>query len=505
MSYFKQMPMAPSQVLMFPLSVEDSLPLDCDVRLIGEAVDALDWRGFEAAYADTGRPPYPPKVMCKLLIYGYSKGIRSSRLLEEVVTHDQRYIWLTGGLKPDHTTIARFRKQHGVWLKSVYQATVRLCAEAGMVLLNTAATDGSKMLARASKRSLYDTKRLAREMEEIERILAEAEATDQAEDQLYGEGANGKLPQELADALQRREKLAEIATRLAESGRKNMSASEGDCRVMKTTQGLRPAYNGQLTVDTASGVIVAAELTRNETDNGQLPDQMEQVVENTGCRPDVVLADTGYSDEETFKWLAENGQEALIPPKEQPQEAKRDDLFASKCFLPDEGRGVLICPAGRELTLSRVVRCSSGSYQVYTAGDCRDCSFYAECVRGGKPSRSVQVSVVAAEREGMRQKLKTPGGKALYQLRQQTVERVLAQLKANLRFNRFLLAGLEGAGAEWWLLCAVHNLLAYVRKGAAAANQAVRSLFGRLANRIPHLFSWPWYHSRHRRCALSPT
>lgn len=504
MANFKQMPMAPTQVVMFPVSIEDSLPPDCDVRLVGEAMEALDWRGFEAAYADTGRPAYPPKVMCKLLVYGYSKGIRSSRALEEVVKHDQRYIWLAGGLRPDHTTIARFRKEHEAWFKQVYRATVRLCTEAGLVLLNTVATDGSKIPARASKRALYDTQRLAKEMAAIDQILAEAKAADRAEDELYGEGTNGKLPQQLVDAKRRRDKLAEIAARLAESGRKSVAASEADCRVMKTTQGLRPSYNAQLTVDTAHGVIVAAELTQQETDNGQLAEQLEQVAENVGCRPEVVLADTGYSDEGTFKSLTESGQEAVIPPKEQPQEAKRNDLFASRCFLPEERRDVLICPAGRELTFRRVVECSSGSYRVYTAPNCRDCSFYAECVKvQSKRGRSVQVSVVAAEREGMRQKLKTPEGKALYQLRQQTVERVISRLKVGLGLDRFGLAGVGGAGAEWWLVCAAHNLLTYLRKGAAVANKAARRLFGRLASPVTGPFRWFFNPCRHIGAAFS--
>jgi len=270
MANFKQMPLAPSQVVMFPVSVEASLPADCDVRLVGEAMEMLDWGAFEASYADTGRPAYPPKVMCKLLVYGYSKGIRSSRALEEMVTHDQRYIWLGGGLKPDHATIARFRKEHGAWFRQVYQATVRLCTEAGLVLLRVVATDGSRIPARASRRSLYDAKRLAKEMQAIDRIVAEAEATDQAEDELLGQDTNSQVPRRLADAKQRQQKLAEIAARLKESGRKQTAASESDSRVMKTTSGLRPSYNAQLTVDATNGVIVAAEVTQQQTDHGLL-------------------------------------------------------------------------------------------------------------------------------------------------------------------------------------------------------------------------------------------
>jgi Transposase DDE domain len=273
----------------------------------------------------------------------------------------------------------------------------------------------------------------------------------------------------LIDVKARREKLAQIAARLKESGRKQTAASEPDCRMMKTTSGLKPAYNAQLTVDAANGVIVAAEVSQQQTDHGLLHGQLQQTAQNVGCRPGMVLADSGYSDEATFQALTECEQEALIPLQENPQEAKRTDPFASRHFVADKQRDSLICPQGRELTFRRVVRCSSGHYRVYTAQDCRDCPFYAECVKvKSKRGRSVQISVVAQQREGMRQKLKMAQGKALFDLRKQTVERVLARLKVNLGFSRFRLPGLTGAGTEWWLICAAHNVLTYARAALAA-------------------------------------
>jgi transposase len=485
MANFKEMPLPPSQLIMFPISLEDALPADCDVRLLGEAMDALPWREFEASYAETGCPAYPPKVLCKLLIYGYSKGIRSSRALEEAAKHDQRYMWLAGGLQPDHCTLARFRKEKHAWLKEVYRDSVRLCAAAGLVLLQVTATDGSKIAARASKRSLYNAKRIAREMEAIERVLAEAEAADQAEDKRYGEGGRETLPPELADARQRKEKLKEIAQRLAESGRRSVSATEEDCRVMKTKEGLRPAYNAQITVDAAQGVIVAAEISQQESDNGQLAGQLEQVRENTGKPPETALADGGYSDEGTFQWLEETGQEALLPPQEHPGEAKRRDLFASRCFDHDAVREVVICPAGRALPFQRGWKNASGHYRVYTATNCRDCSFYAECVREkGKRGRSIWISVVAKAREKMRQKLKTPAGKALYRLRQQTAEPVFGNFKSNKGFSRFGLAGKSGAGAELWLQCAAQNLGIYLRNKASAAPKVAAQFFIRVINQV---------------------
>jgi transposase len=473
MANFKKMPMDPAQLMMFPSSIEESIPANADVRMLSDAMDALDWSGLKGSYSETGCPPYPPEVLCKILVYGLSKGIRSSRMLEDMAKNHKHYIYLVGGLTPDHSTISRFRKEKQDWLKAAYKDTVRLCMEGGLVLLNVTATDGSKIAARASRKSLYSEKRLERQMAAIDRILAEAEEVDRQEDEGCGSAGMCEIPEELVDAKKRKEKLEELAKRLRESGRNSVSATEQECRVMRTTGGFRPAYNLQVTVDSAHGVIVAADVTDAQTDNGQLEGQLRQVEENTGFRPGVALADTGYSDEATYEYLAESGQDALIPPKERPQEKKRNDLFASKCFLGVEGRDALICPAGRELSFRRVTNNGSGKYKVYTASKCRSCSFYDECVASRKMAgRSVQVSVVAEQRRAMQSRLKTDEGRELYGIRKQTVERDFANIKSNMGLDRFSLSGKGGASSEAWLACMTHNLMIYMRKALPRPSDA---------------------------------
>ncbi len=376
MPKFKQAPMDPAQVMMFASSVDESIPADADVRLLWEAMERLDWSALESSYSTTGCPAYPPKVLTKILVYGLSRGIRSSRVLEDMASNHRHYIFLSGGLTADHSTISRFRKDKQEWLRSAFEGTVRICGEAGYVLLNVGATDGSKIQAHASKKSVYSQKRIDREMAIVDQILAEAEETDRREDELYGSRRGSVLPQELVDATKRKAKLNKIASRLKDSGRSSVSATEEECRVMKTTDGLRLSYNTQMTVDSSEGVILAADVTAAETDHGQLEGQLAQVERNTGLKLDVSLSDTGYCDERTLDFLARSGQEALISIKEQPQERKRNDLFASRCFVRHENKDVLICPAGKELTFRRIVTCSSGHYRVYMADDCRSCSFY---------------------------------------------------------------------------------------------------------------------------------
>ena len=348
---------------------------------------------------------------------------------------------------------------------------------AGLVFLNSVSTDGSKIVAAASKKRIYNQERLDREMKRVEQILEEAEETDRAEDELYGSGNGREIPQELRDAKVRKEKLQEIAKHLNETKSKNVVSSDPECRVMKTrSNGKCPAYNLQTAVDAEKQVIVAMELTASETDTACLPKMVEQVVSNTGVAPDISLADSGYCDEDTLKWIEQSKHDVLIALKEQPQEAKRSDLFASKCFIYDDWRDVLVCPAGRDLVFRGQYRLSSGNYNQYAAKGCKSCSFHKECC-GKKANRRINVSVVAHIRQQMRDRLQTQEGRELYSLRKQTAEPVYGQMKSNRGFGRLLLHGYMGALAETALMCLIHNIL------KCASNASAREYFARIRRR----------------------
>ena len=163
MPQFKQMPCDPKQMWLVAPSLDEMVGLDSDVRALSEAMDRLDWSAMEGTYSETGCPAYPPRVMTKLLVYAYSKGVRSSRKIEELVEHDVRYMWLGGQLKPDFRTIARFRKEKFNEVSELFADSVRLCKEAGLVSMQVVAIDGTKVAANAGKKSVYDAKRLERE------------------------------------------------------------------------------------------------------------------------------------------------------------------------------------------------------------------------------------------------------------------------------------------------------------------------------------------------------
>ena len=458
MARFKEMPMAPSQLMLYGRSVEDALPQCSDVRVFNEMMDYLNYSALESGYSEMGCPAYPPKTMVKVLGYAYSKGIRSSRRIEEALSIDVRFIWLAGGLAPDHNTIARFRKDGGSELENLFKDSVKLCMRAGLVFLNSVSTDGSKLVAAASKKRIYNEERLEREMRRVEQILQEAQEIDRAEDELYGSGNGREIPQELKDARARKEKLQEIAEQLKETQSKNVVSSDHECRVMKTrNNGKCPAYNLQASVDTDNQIIVAMELTASETDHGYLPKMVEQVESNTGAASDISLADSGYQDEETLKWIEQSNHDVLMPIME-PHESKRTDLFAGRCFVYDDERDVVICPAGRDLVFGGQYKLSSGTYKRYAAAGCKSCSFHRKCC-GKKANRRINVSIVAHVRQRMRDRLQTQQGKQIYSARKQTVEPVFGQMKTNRGFGRLLVHGYAGALAETALMCLIHNIL----------------------------------------------
>jgi transposase len=455
--------------MLFGTSVEEALPKDSDVRAFKDVMECLDYKPMEAKCSATGAPPYPPEVMVKVLGYAYSKGIRSSRNIECALNVDVRFIWLAGGLKPDHNTLARFRRDNGDELKELFTDSVRVCCESGLVFLNTVSVDGTKIAATASKKRVYSQLRVDREMARVEKILREAEEVDRAEDAEEAAGQRNEVPERLKDAKERKAKLEKIASQLRESKRKAVVVSEPESRVMMTGDLKRPAYNLQAAVDGGSQVIVAMKLTDAENDHGQLPGMVGEVELNTGMSPDASLADAGYCDEDTLKWVAESGHDVLVPSQEHPDESKRTDRFASRHFVHDTERDVLICPEGRDLSFRGESRMGSGTYRRYAANGCQNCPFYRKCVPDGRGSRRVNVSIVEDVRKRMREKLRSPEGKELYNLRRETVEPVFGQMKSNMGFDRFLLKGCEGASAEAALMCMVHNVL----KCAANANSRV--------------------------------
>ena len=295
----------PTQSFLLPPSLDDWLPEDHTARFIAEVVDnLLDLSAIYDSYVEaTGAPPYDPSMMLKLLLYAYSTGVTSSREMERRCHVDVAFRWLSANSAPDYRSISRFRRRHLVAVDDLFTQVLILCAEAGLVKLGRVALDGTKLRASASRHKAMSHDRLEPKIEqlqsEVAAILAEAEATDRAEDEEFGEDKRGdEVPAELArretrlakmraakeaiEAEAREKAAAKAAAKAAEGGGDESATAEAaeiaaanatpnkkaqrsftdpESRMMKTNAGFHYCYNAQAVVDEESQVVLAAEAT----------------------------------------------------------------------------------------------------------------------------------------------------------------------------------------------------------------------------------------------------
>src|SRR4051794_1862928 len=220
---------------LLPLDMMEWLPEDDIVHLIVDAVELMDLSKFEATckVGGVGQPPFAPAMLLTLLIYAYSHGVWSSRVIERLCRRDAGYRFIVGDEVPDHTVLARFRQRHVGQMKGVFLQVLDLCREAGLIRLGLVALDGTKVKANAG----LDANRTASTIgEQVSRMLAEAEATDAQEDRRFGAGAGGPvMPKSLgrhADRLARlkacQEKLKARAAAAAARQQEKIAAREAE-------------------------------------------------------------------------------------------------------------------------------------------------------------------------------------------------------------------------------------------------------------------------------------
>jgi len=392
-------------LLLMPPSLHDWVDPDGLPAFLSDLVDELDLAPFLAAHDEPrGMPPYHPRLMLKVLLYGYATGVRSSRRIEERLGADVGFMFLAGQARPDHKTIAEFRRRHLAAFEGVFLEALRLCRAAGLAKLGRVAIDGTKLKANASRHKAMSyarmTEREAQLAAEVRAILDEAEAVDQAEDARYGDARGDELPEE----LRRRETRL---TRIREA-KAQRNVTDPESRIMLSKpDGWIYGYNPQIAVDAGHQVIVATSLSADTTDTAALPALVDQIETNTGRRPGRILADAGYASDDNLAHLDERGIDAYV--------ATRRDRHGATAPTAPRGR----IPAG----LTR--------------------------------------------RERMARKLTTKRGRAEYARRKAIVEPVFGQTKEASGFRRFHLRGRVKVTAEWHLVCAIHNLAKLFRSGRA--------------------------------------
>ena len=428
------LPYEPDQQLLLPAALQEWLPDDHLAYFISDVVDQLDMSEVTARYERErrGGPPYHPRMMVKVLLYGYCVGVASSRRIAQRLHEDIAFRVLAANNTPDFRTISDFRKDNLDALSGLFIQVLALCQRAGLVKLGHVSLDGTKVKANASKHKAMSYGRMkereAQLAAEVTELLRQAQAADDEEDRRYGKDKRGdELPEELAFREGRLEKIREAMAALeaeaqaaaeqaeAEGGKRpgvpddkaQRNFTDTESRIIPAPGGkdFLQGYNCQAVVDSAHQVIVAARATNQTSDKQQAAAMMEETIDNVGAVPREVSADAGYYSAKAVDELYALGVDPFVAPEQ-----------------TRHGRVVPPAPRGRI------------------------------------PSH-------LSPRDRMRRKLQTRRGRQRYALRMQTVEPVFGQIKQGRGFRQFLLRGLEKVNGEWSLICTGHNLLKLFRFG----------------------------------------
>ena len=430
------------QAWLLPPSVHEFVPAGHLAHFVRDTVrEALDLRAILGVYTEErGYPPYHPGMMVALLLYGYSRGVYSSRRLAQACEERVDFMAVTGLNKPDFRTISEFRRRHLKALSDLFVQVLRLCQAAGLVKLGHVAVDGTKLKANASRHKAMSYGRMKtaepKLAAEVEAWLKAAEAADLAEDAEHGADRRGdETPEWMADKERRLERIrqakaqleAEAAMDLGEfdpdgpgpsSGMRERGArkqapegapppappdkaqrnfTDGDSRIQPTRDGFIAGFNGQIAVDADHQIIVAQQLSTNPADFAALVPLVDKIKANLGRKPREVSGDTGFATEANIAAMNARKVNAYLPPGRARHDA---DHAAGQRTLPN------------------------------------------------KPLMTA-----------MAQKLRRAGRQSRYRLRKQTVEPVFGHIKQARGFRQFLLRGLPKVRAEWSLICTAHNLL----------------------------------------------
>jgi transposase len=445
---------------LLPSSIEDYVAANHPVRAYDAFVDTLDFSalGMELDPHQVGNSEYDPRAMMKLLIYGYSYGIRSSRRLERETHQNLAFIWLMGGLKPDHKTIAEYRRKNKKALKKVLKQCAGLCIRLDLIGGNVLFTDGAKIRANAGRgkthgRAYYE-QQMSRIEERIDRILEECERADQEEE---GEGSWVAMDQKLADKSCLQGKIQEVLKTFSDTGREQVNQTDPDCAVMRSVQGSHASYNVQSVVDDRHGLIVHAEAVRETTDVNQFARQVEQANEVLPEPCKVACADAGYADTAELQKVDAQGIKVIVPSQRQALH-EEEGPFSKSRFRYDREQDCYWCPAGHRLKWEWTDPSSGKRHYLIARADlCHACDHYGTCTSAKKGRKIIRLPLEEVK-ERLEGQYDEPASREIYARRKARVELPFGHIKRNLKVDAFLMRGREGVNAETSLLATCFNL-----------------------------------------------
>ena len=497
-----------SQTEMIPVSLEDQLmegTLELAIHTLVEGKMGVS--RFDERYKNdqTGCKAYDPKILLKIVLLGYARGINTSRKLERACRENVVFMALSCGQRPDHSTIAAFVSSLKEEIKPLFRDVLLACEEMKLLGGTEFSLDGCKLASNASKRWSGTFSTLKEKKEKIERrvtyLLSEQVEADKREEKDEKEKVGrahfiAKLKKQAAKIETFLEKNEPKPGKQRKEVRSNVTDNES--ATMTTSHGTIQGYNGQALVDAKHQVIVSGEAFGSGQDQYHLEPVLTEAQENMKAigtdeeyfKDTILTADMGYHSGESIKRCEEEEIDAYIPDKnyrkrhpglgvKQSSIKVRRRKFMPEDFSYDEKTDEYECPAGKRLKRhTRSYNRRWGTlYVAYRAekGDCEVCTHREGCIskKGTKGKRKYLFIPIESKRRNYSQemaaKMDTERGREIYPHRIKIVEPVFANIRTQKRLDRFTVRGKVKVNIQWLLYCMVHNIEKIANFGTALA------------------------------------
>lgn len=490
-----------SQRIFLPVSLEEQLiPGTLEFAIHTLIENRLDMTVFDENYKndETGRSAYSPKVLLKVVLLGYSRGLISSRQPERACNENVLFIALSCDQHPDHSTIAAFVSSMKDQIVPIFSDILIVCEEEKLLGGTFFALDGCKLPSNASLEWSGKIKDLKRRKEKIERkvkvLLEEQVETDKRESAVIKEMTANREKQieklkKQADKIKKW--LGRNDKRIGKHGREIQSnITDNESAKMKTSHGTIQGYNGQALVDSKHQVIIHGEAIGNGQDADNIPpmiDGAKKSLQRSGKPKNyfegkILTADSNYHSTANIEKCEEEGLDAYIPDNKfriRDSRFSSQDRFKPKSkrfsyfeFQYDDQHDHYICPNGKKLKrFAKRLKQKGRSIRAYVSNeaDCKTCQLRSKCLRYENTRRRYLSYFIDESNKNiskeMVKKVETEKGRKIYPQRVAIVEPVFANIRTQKRMDRFTLRGKIKVNIQWLLYCMVHNIEKVVNYG----------------------------------------
>jgi transposase len=460
------------QQITFIQSLDDLVPLDHFVRLIDALVDAIVSASMDQfAYKgqkNSGRRAYNPITMLKLLLYGYLNSIKTSRTLERECHRNIEVIWLLGNLKPDHKSIADYRKDNAASIKYVTRKFRHFLKDNGYIQGKLIAIDGSKVKANTKKDMLtikkienrldHLDKKLDQYLEQLmindrrEDLLEEFENSSSDDDLNNPGGPNQALLDKISDLQEQVENLQKQKDVLQSQSRTCISPTDPQANLMRSRDGMIPAYNAQIAVDQTHHMIAHSQVFDSPNDIQLLEPMLDELEHEMHLTPEATVTDSGYYNLIQIETVEDNHQTTCYIPI---PKHKNDDRPIT--FNYDKEQDEYRCSQGKRLVLKQKNKIKNGQHSaVYQGIECDGCPMRVQCTTS-KYGRIINRYYNHSWRDAYRRRMAGITAKKIIHLRKQMVEHPFGTIKYWMGKIPLLLRGKNKVTTEINIYCTVYN------------------------------------------------